>query len=133
IAIENDREVTVKLLLKKGALLNVQDLHGKTPLSFAIERKLYYLVRILFEAGVDPNIRQEGESTLAYMIKAGDERVVGLLVRSGAYLESRNIRQQTPLCLAVKSSSMTIVQFLIVTRQPPVAWITANDTVNCEL
>ena len=50
------RDKAVKLLIRKGANVNIQDDSGRTALSYACEMRCNDIVRILVKNNVDPDI-----------------------------------------------------------------------------
>lgn len=56
-AVEEGKEVVVKLLLEKGASVNEADDEGWTPLTLACDRGHDAIVAMLLAKGADPNIR----------------------------------------------------------------------------
>jgi ankyrin repeat protein len=83
----------VRLLLSRGANADALDRHGDTPLIYAASRhqhdidKLYGIIKLLLEAGADPNIRgSKGMTAIRWAVTnpSGDFRLVRLLLQHGA-------------------------------------------------
>lgn len=76
----------VTLLLNHGADVNGWDAqHEATPLLMAIFRSNREAVRILLEAGANPNVRSgEGDSPLRWCVENGDRETAALLLQYGA-------------------------------------------------
>ena len=53
----------IRLLLKAGSNINVQDKNGATPLHRAVRTRCADAVRCLLDAGADPSIRNKPGST----------------------------------------------------------------------
>ena len=93
-----------KFLLSKGANANEAMIRGNTPLSTAIGFDKTEIIKILLEAGVDPNY-QLGESDYKrshfhyYMIKTRkfDPTIFNLFISKGANLETTDSFTETPL------------------------------------
>ncbi|MBM9548307.1 ankyrin repeat domain-containing protein [Leptospira sp. 201903074] len=96
-----------KFLLSKGANANEAMIRGNTPLSTAIGFEKTEIIKILLEAGVDPNY-QLGESDYHrshfhyYMIKTRkfDPTIFRLFISKGANLETTDSFTETPLISA---------------------------------
>ncbi len=111
-AIENNRESVVRLLLKRGANVNLPDTKlGDTPLIRASytndtwaddgAKPLTALVRLLLRNRADPNRRNKaGETALTLAASLGHSDVVAALLQSGANYRLRNKQGLTPLQLA---------------------------------
>ncbi|MCY3913632.1 MAG: ankyrin repeat domain-containing protein [Chloroflexi bacterium] len=95
----------------------------QTPLSLAIERGNQELVRILIEAGADPNVRvlpdYEVGSHLAYAVEEGDAAIVTLLLEAGADPNVSDADlgapgyRETPLARAYHNDRADLVRMLV--------------------
>jgi ankyrin repeat protein len=61
-AAEHSREAVVKLLLKRGAVIDAEDKDGWTPLSFAALHGHEAVVKLLLEKGVDLSMEKRLDS-----------------------------------------------------------------------
>lgn len=87
-----------------------------TPLSFAIEKEDLTLVRILLEAGANPNIPWpvSTQSPLMLAVKKENEALVELLIKYKANLEQGSrIDGSTPLMEAASRDQEAIVRILL--------------------
>jgi hypothetical protein len=74
-------EETVKLLLERGAEVNVQDIRGYSPLLYAAgsDAMPAGVVRMLLAKGADLNVKGDGENPRMLAAKRGDSEVARLL------------------------------------------------------
>ena len=91
------------------ANISAQTDDGQTPLSFATTAHRIDAVAFLLSAGANPNPASEHGSSLYIACVSGDERMVDLLLRSGADIEARTGFGYTPLIGACASLSHGIV------------------------
>jgi len=86
----------VKILVAKGAQINLQTLNGSTPLMEGVVRGLIVddeirIVHFLIDHGADVNIKdKEGHTALYYAKKNQDEGIVSLLRKTGDVYENQN-------------------------------------------
>ncbi|MDZ4724629.1 MAG: ankyrin repeat domain-containing protein [Leptospira sp.] len=91
-------------LLQRGVTKNPTMHRGNTPLSFAINFEKKEIIRLLLDAGVDPNFKL-GSSDYNrshfhyYMIKSKkvDRYIFDLFIKKGANLETKDSFEETPL------------------------------------
>ena len=103
IATQTGRNAVAVLLLRHGADVNAQTDHGDTALHGAVMANNPDLVKVLLEAGADPNLRQAQSYTpLHFAGFAGPDRSESarLLLRHGADATLRNNPGRTPLDIA---------------------------------
>ena len=71
----------VRMLLERGAMVDVRNDHNRTPLHFAVSR----YVRMLLEHGADVNARDNSGNTPSHLVSAlRDPGIGGLLSEYGA-------------------------------------------------
>ncbi len=107
-------------LITQGADVNGEvDVTGETPLHNALSKAgrpyFYYTVRLLIENGADVNaktipgletgafmrdVKTKGETPLHRAAAYADQRIVGLLLESGANKELKDVNGDTPLSWA---------------------------------
>ena len=94
----------------------------ETPLSLAVKAQAVELVRVLLEAGADPNTITENsfrlyETPLSLAVKAQAVELVRVLLEAGAdpntITENSFRLYETPLSLAVKAQFIEIVRILV--------------------
>ncbi|XP_061073782.1 ankyrin repeat domain-containing protein 63 [Conger conger] len=95
----------MRLLLEKGADVNCQDEHGRTPLSLACELGHLDSVKLLVQFNADPEISDVwGNNALMYAAYAGHSQVLEFLVRAfkrlGLQLDQTNRAGQSAIQVA---------------------------------
>ncbi|KAJ5748528.1 uncharacterized protein N7511_010224 [Penicillium nucicola] len=95
---------------EKGAL-------KRTPVQWGIRSNFPEVVKVMIEAGIDPNEKdKKGETLLHYSAKEcarNIEAATQVLITKGAKLESTNFIGETPLCTACVSGSVDVARCLI--------------------
>ena len=81
-----DRVGSVRFLLSRGSNVNIQDKWGSTPLMEASHCGHLEMVRVLLDAGADPNIVARGyeASATALTVSHDHPEITTLLLRRGA-------------------------------------------------
>jgi ankyrin repeat protein len=116
----------IAILLKYGASVDGWDLdHDATPLLMAVFRGQRETMRILLEAGADPNVRgSEGDSPLRWCVEQGDREMVELLLHHGAAETINEVgapRGRTALGLAAERLDVPMIELLINAGADPAA------------
>lgn len=120
-AVRNGHEAVVKLLLEAGADPNHEDNQLQSPLVLAARANRESMLKLLLKAGVNPNGKcPNGFASLsALMIAAsrGNERIVDLVLASGADAKARTARLPrsgiTPIFQATTIGHVSIVRKLL--------------------
>ena len=111
---EEEYMEVVKLLLEKGANVNVQDIHGRTPLYWAAQNGYTEIVKLLLEKGADVNARDnDGNTPLHWAVGACDLEIVKLLLEKGANENHQDNNSITPLHSAVKTGNIELIKLLL--------------------
>lgn len=111
LAIENDSQRSLDMLLVRGADLEDEIEDGKTPIFYV--RSLNVLNKLVI-AGADINKRDSNnESVLSYFIKNKPLEYSNYLVISGARLDIENSEGWTPVFDAVVSGDIKLVEFML--------------------
>jgi hypothetical protein len=88
-AIYYNRPDTVQILLDNGAMVNIQDADGNSPLMIAITHGSIIISKFLLGKGADVNVRNKKQETpLLKAVYSGEEEVVKMLVCKNADVES---------------------------------------------
>jgi len=98
-----DRPEIVKLLIERGADLNLPSDQGVTPLIEASQMGHAEVVKVLLATGADAN-RQTGKGWTALMwsVEGGHFEVVHMLLDAKARIDLRNNRDETALAVATR-------------------------------
>jgi len=117
-AVYNDSLAMCKLLLKyKPIYLNAQckELNMYTPLQIAIATSdpIIDIVACMLSNSADPNIMtQTGSTALHIAAHYGHEKIVQMLVKSGAKLGLKNAKGKMPVEVAANYGYKKIVEYL---------------------
>jgi len=107
VAAQHGRAEIARLLLAKGAPVNLQDDMGMTPLLWAVSKDHGEVVKLLLAHGADVNIREHGGWCAMHWASARDDLLITeLLLQHGAEVELRKADGVTPLLTAVASGAM---------------------------
>ena len=95
----------IELLLDYGAATNVYDIHGKTPLLYALDSSSgdkFKISELLLNAGANPNLpdKNNGMTPTHVAAKNGDLDIVKLFVKHGANLQLKDKSGNTVLDIA---------------------------------
>ncbi len=91
----------VKLLIARGAHVNVHDRDGLTPLMKAIGSYDLSVVRHLLDSGADVNARdQRGHTPLTHAIMRSQPKMLEMLIKCGARLDVTGDMGTTPWSIA---------------------------------
>ncbi len=120
IAVEKRFFLPTKMLIKAGALLDAQDINGRTPVFHAAFKKDFEAVRILLEAGANPDIQDKWGYTPLYA--AADNRdveIVKLLLNSECNPDIQDTEGRTALHRAAFRDHPASVELLIAAGANP--------------
>ncbi|KAF5281783.1 hypothetical protein FQR65_LT14530 [Abscondita terminalis] len=98
-AVDNRDDDVIGDLVRAGAVVNMQNRNGETPLHSAIRFGSISLVRLLLGSGADPNIadRINGSTCLHWAVTVNEDDYVKALVEHGADINKENNDGETPL------------------------------------
>ena len=111
-AAQNDL-LGVDTLLKKGANANAQDALGNRPLPHAARLGAVEMVRMLLEAGADPDVKGMGFTPLGIAALNGQLQVTALLLKAGARADLRSDNGLTPLMNAGLMNHVRIMELIL--------------------
>ena len=114
IAAEKGYADVAMLLINNGAMVNVADANGNTPLIFIILKTGdVALTRLLLEKGAAVNAQNRtGETALMYAAWRGYADIVQLLLAHHADASLKNLQGDTAAMLAVSKGHQAIVEIL---------------------
>lgn len=96
-AAASGQEEIVKLLLKKGAKVDIRDMYEQTPFSWAVHHSYSSVARLLLDHGAENESRgshletkdRGGRTPLSEAARNGDETATKLLLERGAMVDAR--------------------------------------------
>lgn len=108
------RDATIKLLLSKGASVNLCTRNGISPLFIACSKGYYSTVELLLEHQADINICfKNSKNSLHVACENGHERIVKLLINNGADINICMENRFSPLLLACLGRHYSTLQILL--------------------
>jgi len=119
-AIQGRSIAACRLLVRKGANLNIVDKRYGSPLVAAVlhnvQNDRVEIIEFLLAQRADANLANaRGDTALHIAANKGDSerRVVELLLVHGADVNARNARGETPLALAQKGGASALANYLV--------------------
>ncbi|MDN5247985.1 MAG: ankyrin repeat domain-containing protein [Wolbachia endosymbiont of Tyrophagus putrescentiae] len=104
----------VKLLIEKGAKVNLQNKNGRTPLHLAAGSGGTSVVKLLIEKEAKVNLQDKnGRTPLHLAARSGNTSVVELLIEKRAGVNPQDQDRRTPLHLASRYDHMDVVDVLV--------------------
>ena len=103
---------TVKLLVERGADVNVQDKHGKTALQIAATEGSSDIVEILLDYHADLNIAGRHGGALHLAARQGHDDIAKQLIDKKAILDLRAQSELTPLHVVARKGHVKVVKLL---------------------
>ncbi|XP_068126488.1 receptor-interacting serine/threonine-protein kinase 4 [Hyperolius riggenbachi] len=114
LAVENEQEECVKLLLLYNASPNLSNAKGSSPLHIAAEKRLKGIVELLLSKKININVKDEDHFTaLHFAAQNGDEAVTRLLLDKNASLSEVDSKGRTPLHIACQHGQESIVRLFL--------------------
>jgi ankyrin repeat protein len=84
----NNMKDIARILIEKGADLNLKDNDGFNALMWAVQNDNYDIAKILIENGADLNLKDKGGLTaFMWAARLGDENIGKMLIEKGADLD----------------------------------------------
>jgi len=128
----------ITLLLEHGANVNEWDVnHHETPILSASDPPHVEAVRILLEAGADPNVRRSThESPLQLCVEQQSVETAALLLRHGAKQTMDDwggLRGLTPLGMAARKFNIPMIELLLREGADPEALDEYDETARDKL
>src|SRR5262249_25497644 len=99
-----------KLLINNGAAVSGPDLHGQTPLHWAVRNNRFDLIKLLIDKSANVNAPDpEGYTPLHFAASNNDFDAVELLIDKGAVVNAANKEGFTPLHYATSDNDIDVV------------------------
>jgi hypothetical protein len=112
-AVDLDVDLEVKLLVEKGAKVNVVFSDGTTPLTRAIIAESRDVVSALLQLGADPELTdRHGRTPLMWASRKEDAKTVKRLLKQGADINRASDKAWTPLMYAIRAGKWSMVELL---------------------
>ncbi|KDO19582.1 TKL protein kinase [Saprolegnia parasitica CBS 223.65] len=103
----------VRLLLEKGAAIDVKAINGGTPLHGAALHGQLEIVRFLLAKGAAIDVKSKnGETPLHYAAEEGELETVRLLLEKGAAIDVKTKKGKTPLMVAEREGHDNVIALL---------------------
>lgn len=115
IAVRADRKDMVRLLLEKGADINVKDYAGKTAFFYSIHKKVRTpIFDMLLEKGAEYDITDNsGMTSLMQAVQSGNVEIAGLMIEKGVDINARKKDELTAIHIAASQGNKEMMNFLI--------------------
>lgn len=112
-AAKGDR-TRLELLLKEGIAPNGRaDVWGRTALLEAVDRGHVEMVRLLLDAGADPDLRGGGHAPLVRAALLGHAQITGMLLKHGADPDIKSSDGNTALTAAATMNRPEVIRVLM--------------------
>ena len=113
-AMEKGRKSELLIFLKSGLDPNLRDRKDNTLLYIAVKNNHPDLVDALMSFNANINLlNMGGEAVIHLSARLGNLKMCKLLISHGASLLAKNIRNQLPITIAIKSDFMDIVALFL--------------------
>jgi len=108
----------VKLLIEKGADVNLDNNFGITALMYASKKGYLKIIELLLKNDADINYqdnygKNSAYTALIYACKEGQLETVKLLLKKGANINEKDVSNETALLIACSSGHLEIVKLLL--------------------
>jgi len=106
VAVRLNNVRIVKMLIKAGANVNLEDTDNETPLVRATKTNSLVIAELLIDAGADVNETVIGSTLLMRTVFERDIDMMKLLLRKGAKMNKLNSDSRTALHLAIDAGNV---------------------------
>ena len=110
----------LRIALKFGYNVNSRTRKGETALHFAAKRNEGEMGQVLIEVGADIEAEDYSlsERPVHAAAQAGSVNLMTILLKKGANLEAINVRNETPLAIAISQEHVEVVKILLDYNSP---------------
>jgi ankyrin repeat protein len=103
-----------RLLIQRGANMEVKDWRSQTVLFRAIYHSYYEIAALLLAHGADPNaVNERGGTPLFLATREGNAEMVNLLLEHDAAVDARDAIGNTPLLVAIECKKGSVIPALL--------------------
>ncbi|KAB8226156.1 ankyrin repeat-containing domain protein [Aspergillus novoparasiticus] len=113
LAAANGHNSMVKLLLKRGAAVDIDESSGQSALSRAAQRGHLETCKILLDEGANIDTRDDGMYPLLWAAENGHQAIVELLLNAGANTQAQDKSDKTALFMAAERGHKAVVKLLL--------------------
>lgn len=111
-ALAKGNKAQLECFLRAGVDPNLRDRKENSILYNAVKNKQYEIVTLLISYKSNLNfINSNGDTVLHLATRQGDVQMCKILLESGASLSTKNVRNQTPIAIALKENIEDVLVF----------------------
>lgn len=122
LAFKENKTKAAKVLVQKGAVVNIADQNGRTPLHFAAAFENLEAVKFLLEAKADPNQKNASHHTplhfAADSISIHSDKIIELLLAFGADKTIKDLNGHDALSIAKRRNNTLALEALNFVKAP---------------
>lgn len=110
----NKTQPVLKHFLSRGAMIDMQDINGRTPLFFVVKNEDAMLVRFLLENGADPEISDnDGESPYKLALQKNMRAILSMIEKATVTIELDGDDMDAAFLKACKGGKRGVAEMLV--------------------
>lgn len=114
LAIDNNNLYLIKKLLEIPEIINQKDADGRTPLMYALDKRMHKMADLILENNPNVNIKDKfGNTALLYATQQNISYLVDPLLKLNAFTFEKNKKGETPLYWATFHRNFPMVAKLL--------------------